>query len=206
MLLETLAVMAVSAAAPQDFQARVAPRGDYRQSCSGEFVNRGRLYADCRTERGQIVGTSIELNRCGDYEIRNRDGLLTCGPYRGEYERADGRPGYPGGYPGNGNPGTPGWPGGGGGGGWGRNTITVYRDADFRGASTTWQGEIADLGRSGFNDQISSMRFNGRWEACVHANFQGRCQVFTGDVRNLREYGMNDVISSLRPVRGGGRW
>ena len=38
---------------------RVAPRGSYTQSCSGDYVNQGRLYADCRDERGRLRGTSI---------------------------------------------------------------------------------------------------------------------------------------------------
>jgi outer membrane protein OmpA-like peptidoglycan-associated protein len=93
MLIEMLAAAAVVSGAGQEFAPqipgapeRVAPRGDYRDSCSGEYVNRGRLYADCRNNRGNIRGTSIELNRCADYEIRNNDGLLVCGPNRGEYE------------------------------------------------------------------------------------------------------------------------
>ena len=62
-----------------DAQQRVAPRGGYTQSCSEAYVNRGRLYADCRDTRGRMRGTSIELNRCSAYEIRNSDGVLTCG-------------------------------------------------------------------------------------------------------------------------------
>ncbi|MBU2167691.1 MAG: hypothetical protein KKF88_07630 [Alphaproteobacteria bacterium] len=179
----------------QDPQA-VSPRGSYARSCSGDYVNRGRLYADCRDERGRIRGTSIELNRCGPHDIANNNGRLVCGPHRGDFEdrggggRDDDR-------------------GGGWGGGGGRAEITVYRDANFRGPSTSFRGEIANLGRTGFNDQISSMSFRGEWEACTDAYFRGNCQRFTGDVRNLDRWGMNDRISSLRPVgRGvrGDRW
>ena len=53
MLIEMLAAAAVFAGAGQEFAPqlpggpeRVAPRGNYRDSCSGEYVNRGRLYAD----------------------------------------------------------------------------------------------------------------------------------------------------------------
>ncbi|QDH75010.1 hypothetical protein FKQ52_10630 [Brevundimonas sp. M20] len=173
-------------------QERVAPRGDYRDSCSGEYVNRGRLYADCRTRRGDIRGTSIELNRCGNYEIRNNDGLLVCGPVRGEYEDR----------PGGGNGG--GW--GGGGGGWGgRASITVYRDANFRGASYNFSDAIPNLANSGLNDAISSMQLRGEWEVCTDAYYRGNCRTFRDDVRNLQQWGINDRISSLRPVRRGGR-
>ncbi|HRJ63371.1 beta/gamma crystallin-related protein [Brevundimonas sp. UBA2416] len=199
MLIEMLAAAAVVTGAGQEFAPqipggpeRVAPRGDYRDSCSGEYVNRGRLYADCRTNRGQIRGTSIELNRCGNYEIRNNDGLLVCGPNRGEYED---RPG------GGGRPDRPG-----GGWGGGRSSVTIFRDADYRGASFRFDNEMPNLANTGFNDAISSMRFQGTWEACTDAYYRGQCVTFSNDVRNLRNTGLNDRISSLRPVRGGGRW
>lgn len=186
---------------------RVAPRGSYTQSCSGDYVNQGRLYADCRDERGRLRGTSILLQQCSQYDIANRNGLLVCGPNRGDYEEDSstgggwGNGGNNGGGHGNGG----GW-GGGNGGGWGdRASITVYRDSNYRGASQTFDGEVRDLSRVGMNDQISSMRFRGEWEACTDANFRGYCQRFTGDVRNLSNYGINDRISSLRPVRGYGR-
>ncbi|KQS56569.1 hypothetical protein ASG17_07240 [Brevundimonas sp. Leaf363] len=204
---------------------RVAPRGGYAQTCSGAYVNQGRLYADCRDRRGEIRGTSIQLNQCGDYEIQNTDGRLTCGRFQGDYE--GGRPGngqgHGGGWgngPGNGggwNPGNgngPGRPGGGwgnggwGNGGWGnggrgRDRIVVYRDSQFRGESRELRGEVADLNREGFNDAISSMRFVGTWEACTDAYFRGYCQTFTDSVSNLASYGVNDRISSIRPVRRG---
>lgn len=202
MLIEILAAAAVfsgagQASAPQipGGAERVAPRGDYRDSCSGEYVNRGRLYADCRTSRGAVRGTSIELSRCTNYEIRNNDGLLVCGPNRGEYED---RPGG-----GGGRPDRPDRPGGGWGGG--RESVTVFRDADFRGASFRFDDGMPNLANTGFNDAISSMRFQGEWEACTDAYYRGTCVTFRDDVRNLRSSGLNDRISSLRPVGRGGR-
>ena len=197
MLIETLAAMAMMSGATQELGVRVAPRGDYRDSCSGEYVNRGRLYADCRDRRGNVRGTSIELNRCSDYEIRNNDGLLVCGPNRGQYED---RPG--GGRPGR--PDRPDRPGGGWGGG--RSSVTIFRDANFRGASFRFDDEMPNLANTGFNDSISSMQFRGEWEACTDAYYRGQCFTFRDDVRNLGNTGLNDRISSLRPVRGGGRW
>jgi hypothetical protein len=194
MLIETLAAMALMSvtgqeAAPYGGQERVAPRGDYRESCSGEYVNRGRLYADCRTGRGRLQGTSIQLDRCTEYEIRNDNGVLACGPHRGQAE------GNGGGNNGGGN--------GGNGGGWGggRGSIIVYRDANFRGASQRFDGEVANLDRTGFNDVISSMQFRGAWEVCTDAYFRGSCRTFQDDVINLRQWGINDRISSMRPVR-----
>ena len=198
------AALAAAMASGQDYaQQRVAPRGGYTPSCSEAYVNRGRLYADCRDMRGRMRGTSIELNRCGGEEINNDNGLLVCGRFRGDYE--DSQPGRPGGGwgPGNGGPGNggPGW-GGGNGGGWGRSSITVYENANFRGASREFTSEDRNLGRTPFNDRISSMRVEGRWEVCTDAEFRGRCRIVEGDVRFLNG-GFNDSISSLRPVRGG---
>lgn len=198
MLIQTLAALAMMSGGPAQEaapfapggQERVAPRGDYRDTCSGEYVNRGRLYADCRDRRGNLRGTSIELNRCSDYEIRNDNGLLVCGPHRGTYE----------GRPGGGRPDDDGGWGG------GRASITVYRDSNFRGASTRFQGAVPNLQSSGFNDAISSMEFRGEWIACTDAYFRGQCQTFRDDVANLQRWGMNDRISSLRPAGRGGRW
>ena len=188
MLIEMLAAAAVVTGAGQEFAPQVpggpergAPRGDYRDSCSGAYVNRGRLYADCRNNRGNVRETSIELGRCTDFEIRNNDGLLVCGPNRGEFEDR------------------------GGGGGGGRNSVTVFRDSEYRGTSFRFDNEMPNLSNTGFNDSISSMQFQGEWEACTDAYYRGFCQTFRGDVRNLQRWGMNDRISSLRPVRGGGR-
>ena len=87
----------VSPPAPrQDFAARqndepqrVAPRGSFADTCTGAYVNQGRLYADCRDTRGNVRGTSIELARCSSSDINNSDGLLVCGNVRGEYEGRD---------------------------------------------------------------------------------------------------------------------
>ncbi len=194
-----LGLMAGLASAPQSAEAqqRGAPWGSYAQSCTGAYVNQGRLYADCRDTRRNVRPTSIELNRCSDSDIGNDNGLLVCSGHRGQFEDG-GRPGRPGGGNGPGN----GGPGGGGWGGGGRNSITIYRDAGFRGESATFQGAVPNLSSTGLNDAISSMTFRGEWEACTDSNFRGQCQVFSNDVRNLDRWGMNDRISSLRPLRG----
>lgn len=217
MLIASLAALAAMSIMPQQAAPqnpadpqRVSPRGSYSRSCSGDYVNLGRLYADCRDQRGRVRGTSIELNRCGNYEITNNNGLLVCGPVRGDYENRPGDGGrdrrdrrdrdYD--HDRDGRDGRDGW---GGRGGWGngRSAITIYRDADYRGASFRLEDEVTNLGRTGFNDTISSMRIQGEWEACTDAYFRGQCQIFRDDVRNLSGTGMNDRISSLRPVRRG---
>ena len=191
------AALAAAMSSPVEPQLqRVAPRGGYAQSCTEAYVNQGRLYADCRDTRGQIRGTSIELARCGNEEINNENGLLVCGRFRGDYE--SGQPGRPGG--GNGG----GW-GPGNGGGWNRSSMTVYENSNFRGASREFTSEDRNLGRTPFNDRISSIRVQGRWEVCTDAEFRGRCRIIDGDVRNLSG-GFNDSISSVRPVANNGGW
>ncbi len=73
----------------QDGPQRVAPRGSFADSCSGSYVNQGRLYADCRDTRGNVRGTSIELGRCSSSDIGNNNGLLVCNNVRGDYEGRD---------------------------------------------------------------------------------------------------------------------
>lgn len=202
MLIELVAVTALSAVAPNPLQDRGAPRGDYAQSCSGSYVNRDRLYSDCRDTRGRVRATSIELNLCSSLEIQNRNGLLVCGPHRGEYEQGDDdHSGGPGG-PGSGGP-------GGGGGGWNpggpsdRSEITVYDVINYRGASQSWRSGVPNLARSGLNDRISSFELRGAWEVCENVNFRGRCETFRSGARNLHQSGWGDRISSLRPVGRG---
>ena len=181
-------------------QMRGAPRGSYAESCTGSYVNQGRLYADCRDRRGNMRETSIELARCSSSDIGNDNGLLVCYNHRCDYEDN----GRPGGGNGGGNGG--GW-GGGNGGGWGNSSITVYRDANYRGQSMTFREDVSNLRNSGLNDAISSMRLGrGAWEVCEDANYRGRCQIIDGDVRDLGRSGLNDRISSLRPARRGGNW
>ena len=196
------AVTVPSGPAEAQAQMRGAPRGSYAQSCSGSYVNQGRLYADCRDRRGNMRETSIELARCSSSDIGNDNGLLVCYNHRGDYED-NGRPGN-----GNGNGG--GWGGGNGGGnggGWGNSSITVYRDANYRGQSMSFRQEIPNLRNSGLNDAISSIRLDrGSWEVCEDANYRGRCQIISSDVRDLGRSGLNDRISSLRPARRGGNW
>ena len=198
------AVAVPSGSAEAQAMQRGAPRGSFAQTCTGSYVNQGRLYADCRDNRGRMRETSIELARCSSSDIGNNNGLLVCQGHRGDYED-NGRPG--GGWGGGNGGGNGGGWGGGNGGGWGERSITVYRDADFRGQSMSFREEVPNLRNSGMNDAISSMRLGrGSWEVCTDAYFRGDCQVINGDVRNLRNMNLNDKISSLRPARRGSNW
>lgn len=173
------------------------PTGSFTQSCSNIRTEGGRLYAQCQDVRGNRNLSSIEYGRCNG-GINNINGLLSCNGATGRFEN-DGRPGNGGGN-GGGHGGGNGGPGGGWGGG--RNSITVFEDSNYRGGSATFSGEMPNLSRRQLNDNISSMRMNGTWEACSDPYFRGTCQTFTGDVSNLNYTSINDRISSLRPVRG----
>lgn len=176
-------------------QVRGAPRGSYTQSCTGAYINQGRLYADCRDNRGAIRETSIEVNRCSNSDIGNNNGRLVCENHRGDYED-NGRPGQ-GNGPGHGN-------GNGPGGGWNNGRgITVYRDSNYRGQSQNFTSAVSNLRNHGMNDAISSIRLprgSGSWEVCTDANFRGRCETISSDVSDLNRFRMNDTISSMRPV------
>lgn len=211
-----MALAGLMALAPQDAQAQQgrnnnAPRGSYAQTCGNVAVNQGRLFAVCETMRGTQRASSIEVSRCvGD--IANDDGLLVCHGVRGQFENdygrndrddrydRDDRRDRDDRYDRDDRGGNGGWNGN------GRQTITVYRDAGFRGPSQRLQGEVRDLSRTGLNDMISSMEFRGEWQVCTDANFRGQCRTFRDNVRNLDRSGFNDRISSLRPVLGRDRY
>lgn len=179
------------------------PRGSYAQSCSGAYVNQGRLYAQCDDRRGNSRSSSIELSRCTNSDIGNDNGTLVCYNHRGQSEGnrpSNDRPGHD--RPGNDRPdyGRPGQ-----GGGYGNDSITVYRDSNYRGQSLSFRSEVSNLRSSGMNDAISSIRLGrGDWEVCTDANFRGDCRIIRDDQRDLSRMGLNDKISSLRPVRRGG--
>jgi len=82
----------------------------------------------------------------------------------------------------------------------GSYAISLYRDPSFRGAEVGFDGAIANLNYSRFNDTASSIRVNsGRWIVCEDPNYRGRCEVVDGSVSHLRQLSLNDRITSLRP-------
>ena len=179
------------------------PQGSYQNSCRDISVRGDRLYATCRDIGRNQRASSLNFGRCSGVDIINDNGLLVCGNNRGQWEGSNngGGGGGNGGGWGGGNNGGGNWGGNRPGGG-GRGSITVYKDSNFRGERATFQGEVYNLGQTGFNDVISSMEMRGAWEVCTDSNFRGSCQVFDGDVRNLGSSGFNDRISSMRPARG----
>jgi hypothetical protein len=92
---------------------------------------------------------------------------------------------------------------GGSGGGGGRASIAVYSQPGYRGKSWVFSDDIADLGRVGLNNQVSSVRvYGGRWQICEQQGFRS-CRSITSDIPDLSIIGWNNRVSSIRE---GGGW
>lgn len=78
--------------------------------------------------------------------------------------------------------------------------VTFYDGEGYRGRAFSTSNELANLGRTGFNDRASSVVIErGRWEVCEHARFEGRCVVLRrGSYDSLNAVGMDNSISSVR--------
>ena len=83
-----------------------------------------------------------------------------------------------------------------------RGGIMVFTDRDFRGESTSFREDAADLVAYGLNDKISSIRIppGESWEVCQDVKFANRCQIVTRSIPDLKSIGWDDRISSLRRV------
>jgi|CXWL01.1.fsa_nt_gi hypothetical protein len=79
--------------------------------------------------------------------------------------------------------------------------IRLYENVDYRGASRSFDEDVADLRDDDWNDRASSLRIDeGTWEICRDTNFRD-CRQLTSDQRDLAtRRGWNDEISSLRRV------
>lgn len=81
--------------------------------------------------------------------------------------------------------------------------ITLFADADFRGARVTVARDTFNLADIGFNDRTSSLIVrSGVWQLCEHKDYGGYCAEFgPGEYRELPNF--NDSISSAREVTRG---
>ncbi|WP_242913943.1 beta/gamma crystallin-related protein [Brevundimonas pishanensis] len=171
------------------------PRGSYTQSCQSARVSQNVLTAQCRDERGQLRSTTLNISRCGNFDISNSNGMLVCGNTRGTIDRRDDRYDRDDRY-GRDDRRDDRYNNG-------RGGITVYRDADYRGQSQSFNGAVSNLRSAGMNDAISSIRLprgSGSWVVCSDADFRGRCETISSDVSDLNRLRMNDSISSIRPA------
>lgn len=164
-------ILIVGGLTPVEARQGVVPQGSYLQSCSGTFVNQGRLYSNCRNRQGNNRPSSIELAACTSSDIGNDDGLLVCAGVRGRAETNGGRAGA---------------------------QAILYPDAFFGGTPVTLTAATPNMGTMTINDRVSSMRLTGVWTVCTNASYGGSCRSFRGDHRNL-DSTFNDAISAMRP-------
>ncbi len=85
-----------------------------------------------------------------------------------------------------------------------RSGIILFEHVEFSGDQESFNEDVPDLTRWGFNDITSSIQTPvGQWEVCEHANYRGRCWSVRGNERTLVPLGANDRISSVRRIDGG---
>ncbi len=83
----------------------------------------------------------------------------------------------------------------------GRDSVTIYREQDFRGDQRRLSGELRNFNDVNLNDRVSSIRVDGgTWEFCEDADFHGRCMIVRSDISNLAGSSYDDKFSSVRPV------
>lgn len=80
--------------------------------------------------------------------------------------------------------------------------VVVYERQDFSGRAFTVQQDMADMGRSGFNDRISSVEvFGAHWELCRDGGFAGPCTVLReGRYPTLASMELDNRVSSIREL------
>jgi len=80
--------------------------------------------------------------------------------------------------------------------------INLYEGERFEGRSISSERRLPDLGRSGFQDGVSSVIvLDERWEVCEDARFRDRCKVLKrGRYPSLSAMGLNERVGSVRPV------
>lgn len=95
------------------------------------------------------------------------------------------------------------WGGWGGSTEWGRISITVYSDINYRGRSWVFSDDVRNLSSMGLGNKISSVRISGgRWRICRQTDFRG-CTDVDGDIPDLRDLGLNDQVSSIKELGPG---
>jgi hypothetical protein len=207
------------------------PRGSYRDSCNGVYMSGWNLNASCRDSSGRWNRTSLDIRTCGDRDIANLNGRLSCtggiggggqlpaGSYRSSCNSA-----YMTGWTLNAtcrdNRGryvrttldirpcdrrdianVDGRLVCNAGGGGGASRITLCTQPDFGGRCETIDRAAPSLGRWEIADRARSARVRGRWQVCSEPDFRGQCRTLDRDVRNLERTGLGRRISSVRPVR-----
>ena len=202
------ATPALTPAAAQPRYGGALPPGDYQRQCTNLYMEGQFLHGTCRGARGG-GDSSINVQSCSTGIFVDENGGLACdGPGGGAPPQVrDAPPGYSTVPPRNG-PAYGGYDRGGydrggyrGRGRGGRDTAVLYDRRSYGGGSVQVAGPTPDLGPSGINDKVRSIRLDrrsGPWLVCSDAGYRGRCVTIRESVADTRRLGMRD-ISSLRP-------
>jgi len=199
---------ALAAAAPAALaQPYGAPPGPYRNQCRDIRMNGQFLSAVCQGPHGSGP-SSINVASCSTPIYVDAGGALACvGPGGGAPPRVEAKPPgfYTGPGPGPGYAESPRryerrraedrqaarW------------SADIYPGPGFRGAPIRVQGATPDLGYTGLNDRVGSIRLppgSGPWLVCTEAGYRGRCVTVSRSLGDVRAIGMRGAISSLRPA------
>lgn len=78
--------------------------------------------------------------------------------------------------------------------------IHVWKEKDQQGQHRRIRRAVRDLKNLGFDDAISSLQADERWQVCSEPLYRGDCRLVEGTVPNLRLLGFNNRITSMRPA------
>jgi hypothetical protein len=194
-------------------QPQPRPHGSYERQCTDIHMSGQFLSATCRGARGGGQ-SSINVLSCSSDIGVDATGALSCtGPgapapapaYR-QGQAPDLRRGYESG-PAYGPADRSGYEPRRGYGErrpYGQEAVTLFGGRNFRGRSVRIDGPAPNLGSTGMNDRVRSIRLDrrsGPWIVCTDAEYRGRCMTIADSLGDTRLIGMGDAISSLRPAR-----
>lgn len=79
-------------------------------------------------------------------------------------------------------------------------SLTLYEQADYRGASVTIYGDNANLGSTGFTTRARSAQIRGTWRICEGGGYRLRCEVLSDNIRDLDTYGLAGKVGSAQSL------
>ena len=83
-------------------------------------------------------------------------------------------------------------------GGSGGGQIVLYSGLNFTGEARVYNGDIASLRGTGFNNEARSVEiYGGAWTLCESSNGRGNCQTITRSIRNLGRLGLDCELTSF---------
>jgi hypothetical protein len=79
-----------------------------------------------------------------------------------------------------------------------RDSLTLYEQPDYRGASVTFYGDNANIGSTGFSNRAQSAQVVGSWRVCAGGGYRNRCETLSGNIRDLGPYGLSRQVGSAQ--------